>query len=65
MKVVRFFLTQYLLVLGRHIMCPVLMEEIRQKGAAKPCRVPTAGVIISRAVQNVPDYGHHRKAGLP
>ena len=22
-------------------------------------------VIISRAVQNVPDYGHHRKVGLP
>jgi len=22
-------------------------------------------VIISRAAQNVPDYGHHRKVGLP
>ena len=51
MKVVRFFLiAQYWLVLDRHMMCPVPMEEIGQKGAAKLCRVPTAGVIISRAV---------------
>ena len=50
MNVVRFFLAQYLLVLDRHIMCPVPMEEIGQKGAVKLCRVPTAGVIISRAV---------------
>ena len=65
-NVVRFFFkAQYLLVLDRHMMCPVPMEEIGQKGAAKLCRVPTAGVIISRAVQNVPDYGHHRKVGLP
>ena len=56
---------QYLLVLDRHRMCPVPMEEIGPKGAAKLCRVPTVGVIISRAVQNVPDYGHHRKVGLP
>jgi len=47
------------------MMCPVPMEEIGQKGAAKLCRVPAAGVIISRAVQNVPDCGHHRKVGLP
>ncbi len=66
MNVVRFlYKAQYLLVLDRHMMCPVPMEEIGQKGAAKLCRVPTAGVIISRAVQNVPDYGHHRKVGLP
>ena len=60
-----FFLARYLLVLDRHRMCPVPMEEIGQKGAAKLCRVPTAGVSISRAVQNVLDYGHHRKVGLP
>ena len=51
MNVVRFFLiAQYLLVLDRHMMCPVPMEEVGQKGAVKLCRVPTAGVIISRAV---------------
>jgi hypothetical protein len=44
MNVVRFFLAQYLLVLDRHMMCPVPMEEIGQKGAVKLCRVPTAGV---------------------
>ena len=65
MNVVRFFLAHYLLALDRHMMCPVPMEEIGQKGAAKLCRVPTAGVIISRAVQNVPDYSHHCKVGLP
>jgi hypothetical protein len=66
MNVVRFlYRAQCVLVLDRHMMCPVPMEEIGQKGAAKLCRVPTAGVIISRAVQNVPDYGHHRKVGLP
>jgi len=58
------FLAQYLLVSNWHMMCPIPMEQIGQKGAAKPCRVPTAGVIISGAVQNVPDYGHHRKVGL-
>ena len=66
MNVVRFlYKAQYWLVLDRHMMCPVPMEEIGQKGAAKLCRVPAAGVIISRAVQNVPDCGHHRKVGLP
>jgi len=51
MSVVRFFfIAQYLLVLDRHMMCPGPIEEIGQKGAAKLCRVPTAGVIISRAV---------------
>ena len=51
MNVVRFlYKAQYLLVLDRHMMCPVPMEEIGQKGAAKLYRVPTAGVIISRAV---------------
>ena len=44
MKVVRFLKAQYLLVLDRHIMCPVSMEEIGQKGAAKLGRVPTAGL---------------------
>jgi len=44
MKVVRFLKAQYLLVLDRHRMCPVPMEEIGQKGAAKLCRVPTAGL---------------------
>ena len=44
MKVVRFFLAQYLLVLDRHKMCPVPMEEIGQKGAVKLGRVPTAGL---------------------
>jgi hypothetical protein len=29
-------------------MCLVPIEEIGQKGAAKLCRVPTAGVIISK-----------------
>ncbi len=66
MNVVRFiYKVQHLLVLDRHRKRPVPMEEIGQKGAAKLCRVLTAGVIISRAVQNVPDYGHHRKVGLP
>jgi hypothetical protein len=51
---------QHVLVLDRHMMCPVPMEEIGQKGAVK-----LGWVIISRAVQNVPDYGHHRKVGLP
>ena len=50
MKVVRFFLAHYVLVLNRHMMCPVPREEIGQKGAAKLCRVPTAGVVISRVV---------------
>jgi hypothetical protein len=44
MIVVRFFKAQYVLVLDRHTMCPVPMEEIGQKGAAKLCRVPTAGL---------------------
>ena len=66
MNVVRFlYKAQHVLVLDRHTMCPVPMEEIGQKGAAKLCRVPTAGVIISRAVKNVPGYGHRRKVGLP
>ena len=48
MNVVRFlYKAQYLLVLDRHMMCPVPMEEIGRKGIAKLCRVPTAGVIIS------------------
>jgi len=66
MNVVRYFFGgQYLLVLDRHMMCPVPREQIGQKGAAKLCRVLTAGVIKSRGVQHVPDYGHHRKVGLP
>ncbi len=65
MNVVSLFRAQYLLVLDRHMMCPVPIEEIGQKGAAKLYRVPTVRVIISRAVQNVPDCGHHRKVGLP
>jgi hypothetical protein len=45
MNVVRFFYkAQYLLVLDRHMMCPVPMEEIGQKGAVKLGRVPTAGL---------------------
>jgi hypothetical protein len=39
--------------------------EFWKEKASKLCRVPTAGVIISRAIQNVPDYGHQRKVGLP
>jgi len=36
MNVVRFFLiAQYLLVLDRHMMCPVPMEDIGWKGTAK------------------------------
>ncbi len=51
MNVVRFiYKVQHLPVLDRHMMCPVPIEEIGQKGAAKLRRVPTAGVIISRAV---------------
>jgi hypothetical protein len=56
---------QHLLVLDRRDSAPCPMEEMGQKGAAKPCRVPTAGVIISRAALNVADCGHHCKAELP
>ena len=43
MNVVRFlYKAQYLLVLDRHMMCPVPMEEIGQKGAVKLGWVPTA-----------------------
>jgi len=47
--VVHFIYMHYLLVLDRHKKCPVPMKEIGQKGAVKLCRVPPAGVIISRA----------------
>ena len=56
---------QHLLVLDRRDSASCPMEEMGQKGAAKSCRVPAAGVIISRAVLNVADCGHHRKAELP
>ena len=56
---------QHLLVLDRHDDVSCTDEEIGQKGIAKLCRAPTAGVIISRAVLNVADCGHHRKAELP
>ena len=46
-------------------MCPVPAKEVGQKGSAKLRLVPPAGVIISRAVLNVADCGHHRKAELP
>jgi len=39
-----------LLALDRHDDVSCTDEEIGQKGAVKLCRVPTAGVIISRAV---------------
>jgi len=49
MTVVHFIYMHYLLVLDRHKKRPVPMEEIGRKGAVKLCRVPAAGVIISRA----------------
>ena len=54
-----------LLVLDRHDDVPCPMKEMGQKGTVKLRRVPPAGVIISRAVLNVADCGHHRKAELP
>lgn len=36
-----FYIVQYLPVLNRHNNVPYSMKEIGQKGAAKPCRVPT------------------------
>ena len=49
--VVHFIYMHYLLVLDRHKKCPVPMEEIGQKGAAKLCRVP-------------PAKGYHQQSGL-
>ena len=44
------YIVQHLLALDRHDDVSCTDEEIGQKGIAKLCRVPTAGVIISRAV---------------
>ncbi|HME43701.1 MAG TPA: hypothetical protein VKF36_11485 [Syntrophorhabdales bacterium] len=41
---------QHLLALDRRDSAPCSMEEMGQKGTVKLRRVPTAGVIISRAV---------------
>jgi hypothetical protein len=49
-----------LLVIDRHTVAPVTMEEIGEKEGVKHCRVAIAGVIISRAASNVPDYGPER-----
>ena len=35
MNVVLFLIAQYLLVLDRHMMCPVPMEDIGRNGTAK------------------------------
>jgi hypothetical protein len=55
----------YVLVLDRHDDVPCLMEEMGQKGTVKSCRVPAAGVIISRAVLTVSDGSHHFRVELP
>ena len=63
--VVHFIYMHCLLALDRHDDVPCTDGGDRTEGGREAQLGSNGWVIISRAVQNVPDYGHHRKVGLP